>query len=119
MKSAKDHVLDTGPSGATGHTGVDGSSMTDRIDRYGSWQSTAGENIMYRSTRPLQVLIDLAVDDGVSGRGHRTNIFKAEYAYTGMYTGTHATYDTQTVLVYTGTSDSGFSYTSPYTLSIP
>jgi len=74
---------------------------------------------MYRSTRPLQVLIDLAVDDGVSGRGHRTNIFKDAYAYTGMYTGTHATYDTQTVLVYTGTSDSGFSYTSPYTLTIP
>ena len=37
MKSAKDHVTDTGPSGTTGHTGVDGSSMTDRIDRHGSW----------------------------------------------------------------------------------
>ena len=92
MKAAKDHVLDTGPSGKTGHTGNDGSNMAQRIERYGKWEATAGENIMYFSKAPLQVLIDLAIDDGVSSRGHRVNIFKNDYAYTGMYTGPHKTY---------------------------
>jgi len=34
MKACKDHVEDTGPSGATGHTGTDGSTMSSRIEKY-------------------------------------------------------------------------------------
>jgi len=118
MKACKDHVLDTGPSGTTGHTGTDSSTMTSRIERYMTWEATIGENIMYRSTTPLQVLISLAVDDGVSSRGHRTNIFKSNYAYVGIWTGSHATYDSQTVLDYAGTYNSGYTYTSPI-IAIP
>jgi len=35
--AAKDHCLDTAPSEKIGHVGVDGSSMKDRINRYGDW----------------------------------------------------------------------------------
>jgi len=67
-----------------------------------SWEATAGENIMYRSVTPLQVIVDLAIDDGVASRGHRKNIFKATFAYTGIWTGYHKIYSTQTCLDYSG-----------------
>ena len=42
-----DHVNDTGPVGQTGHTGTDGSTMGERLNRYGQWGQSAGENISY------------------------------------------------------------------------
>ena len=32
-----DHCEDMGTSGATGHTGLDGSNMSTRMNRYGTW----------------------------------------------------------------------------------
>jgi hypothetical protein len=46
-----------------------------------------GENIMYNGRNPLGTLISLAVDDGVSSRGHRHNILKKGYVYTGIVSG--------------------------------
>jgi uncharacterized protein YkwD len=66
------------------------------------WERTIGENIMYTSNTPLQVLTDLAVDDGVSSRGHRRNIFNGKFAHVGIYTGYHKTYKRQTVFDYMG-----------------
>ena len=37
MKACRDHVLDQGPKGTTGHTGSDGSSPFVRMNRYGQW----------------------------------------------------------------------------------
>lgn len=45
--AARDHADDIGPKGITGHTGSDGSSMTDRIERYGDWMGHIGENISF------------------------------------------------------------------------
>jgi uncharacterized protein YkwD len=45
--AARDHAEDIGPKGITGHTGSDGSSMTDRIERYGEWMGNIGENISF------------------------------------------------------------------------
>ena len=44
MKAAKDHVEDTGPSGLTGHTGADGSSSGERMERYVTLEGMSGEN---------------------------------------------------------------------------
>jgi len=34
MLAAKDHVLDTGPSGLDGHVGTNGSRFWDRVEKY-------------------------------------------------------------------------------------
>jgi len=72
---------------------------------------------MYSSVTPLQVITDLAIDDGVPSRGHRVNIFKSAYAYVGIWTGKHKTYRTQTCLDYSG-SNTQLAYSGP-TLPIP
>ncbi|CAK82989.1 unnamed protein product (macronuclear) [Paramecium tetraurelia] len=100
--AARDHVKDTGPKGVTGHTGTDGSSMSDRIERYGEWDVTVGENISYGQTTGEDVIIQLIIDDGVSSRGHRKNCFKPEFGVVGIYDGEHKQYKTQCVFDFAG-----------------
>lgn len=45
--AARDHAEDIGPKGIAGHEGSDGSTMQDRIERYGDWSGYIGENISF------------------------------------------------------------------------
>lgn len=101
-RAAGDHVRDQGPRGGTGHSGSDGSSMGQRISRYGEWQSTAAENIDYGSANALDVLVSLIVDDGVPSRGHRTNIFNPRLRVMGAACGPHTRYRVMCVMNYAG-----------------
>lgn len=99
---ARDHVKDIGPKGITGHSGSDGSKPFDRINRYGQWQQTAGENISFGNDEGRAVLIQLIVDDAVSNRGHRTNIYKKEFNRVGIACGAHKIYGTMCVQTFAG-----------------
>lgn len=101
-KGAMDHVKDIGPKGITGHSGSDGSKPFDRINRYGEWQQTAGENISFGNDQGRAVLIQLIVDDGVANRGHRTNIYKKEFNRVGIACGPHKVYGTMCVQTFAG-----------------
>ena len=102
MKASKDHVLNMAESGATGHTGQDGSSPFQRMERYTKLEGSSGENISYGQDTARAVIIQLAVDDGVAGRGHRKNITNPAFVKHGCFSGEHSKYKKSTVMNYNG-----------------
>ncbi len=97
---AKDHVRDIGPREATSHKGSDGSSPGDRVNRYGEWLVGIAENIYYGGENAHEVVMGWIIDDGVSGRGHRKNIFKPGFRVVGVGCGPHAKYRTVCVTTF-------------------
>lgn len=99
-RAARDHVVDQGNAGTLGHIGSNSSDPFDRINRYGRWQKSAGENISYGAQTATAVVRDLVVDDGIPDRGHRHNIFRPDYRVAGVACGYHKTYKVMCVISY-------------------
>ena len=101
-KAARDHVKDQSKTGRTGHTGGDRSSMRNRVERYGQWQSTIAENIAYGAKTARQIVVYLLIDDGVRDRGHRKNMLNPGFRMVGVATGTHPEYGIMSVMNFAG-----------------
>lgn len=76
--------------------------MSQRLDMFGEWRVTCGENISYGCDKATEICIQLIVDDGVPSRGHRTNFFKSEFKVMGSFSGPHKSYGNMTTLDYAG-----------------
>ncbi len=84
VRAARDHLDDLVKTGKSGHTGSDGSKAGDRLDRYGRWTDSLGEDIVYFSRAAREDVISLIIDDGVGTRGHRKNIFQPNFRAIGI-----------------------------------
>jgi len=100
--AARDLVAPQGASGGFGHTGPDGSTPSGRIERHGQWESVIGENVAYGQRTARDVVAAFIVDDGVPGRGHRTNLFNAAFHVMGVDCGPHSTYGTTCAITFAG-----------------
>lgn len=96
--AARDLVLDQGRSGATGHQASDGSSPLDRMTRHGAWTGTAGEDVSYGPSFARAIVVTLLVDDGLTTRLHRSNIFSRDYSVMGIAAGRHPVHGTLCVI---------------------
>lgn len=90
-KGAADHCADQA-NGGFGHGGSDRSSPARRINRYGSWSSSWGENISYGKRSARDIVLALIIDDGLPARKHRKNIFNSNFNFAGAAYGAHARY---------------------------
>lgn len=98
--AARRHAEDLGPRGALEHVGSDGSKLSDRLNRLGTWHGLIAENISTSETEAREVVIQLLVDDGVPGRGHRRNLFNPDLHQAGVGRAPHRDYRVVTVIDY-------------------
>lgn len=99
---ARDHLADLLKTGRSGHRGSDGSITEERLNRYGRWSNSVGEDIVYRSRKPREDVISLIIDDGVKSRGHRKNIFKPEFRVIGLALSSLPKSDSMCVITFAG-----------------
>ena len=99
-QAARLHARDLGRRGALEHVGSDGSRLSDRLNRLGTWHGLIAENISTLEEDPRQVVIQLLVDDGVPSRGHRHSIFNPDLHQAGVGSAPHRAYQIVTVIDY-------------------
>jgi hypothetical protein len=95
-------VFDMMKSGRDGHVGSDGSKPEDRLTRFGSWQDSVGEDLVYDSHSPRNDVIGLIIDDGMASRGHRKNLFKTNFKVISISLGQPVADKTRCVITFAG-----------------
>ena len=90
-KAAADHCADQA-GGGFGHGGSGWSNPARRMNRYGVWSASWGENISYGKATARDIVLQLIIDDGLSSRKHRKNIFNPNFNFAGAAYGAHARY---------------------------
>jgi hypothetical protein len=97
-EAAADLMRDEGRTGETGHSGSLSGDMRTRIERHGTWSGRVAENIGYGPDTARLMVMELIIDDGVPGRGHRKNIFTRSFAVAGAACGPHPRYRNMCVM---------------------
>lgn len=100
--AAQDHAADQSKSGGVGHISQNGLTLQNRVERYGKWQHTIGENIIYGANSGIDVVVELLIDDGVKSRGHRTNILQNNFKVVGVACAKHPSYGSVCVMDFAG-----------------
>jgi len=88
-------------SGFSGHTGHDGFNF--RLKLFSPFNSSfTGENCEYGSKKALDIAVNLLVDFGVPGLGHRKNILDENFVRAGVSSFYHSQYGTNSVTDFSG-----------------
>lgn len=96
--AAKDHAEDIGNHGVVSHKGTDESRANHRVERYGIWQGSVAENIVFEDNRASAILLTMIIDDGNLTRSQRNNIFSNDFRYIGIGCSSHQLHKHVTVI---------------------
>ena len=97
-QAGEELVRDEGQSGEVGHTGRQSGDLRQRIERHGTWSGRIAENIGYGPDTARLMVMQLIIDDGVPGRGHRKNIFNPSFKVAGAACGPHPSFRNMCVM---------------------
>ena len=89
-------------SGAVGHSNARNQQLKKRVERYGNWESSIAESIIYSSVDPRGMVMQLIIDDGVPGREHRVNLFSNSFSKVGIFCGPHPKFEGVCVINFAG-----------------
>ncbi|MDZ7650578.1 MAG: CAP domain-containing protein [Cytophagales bacterium] len=97
-KVARMHAVDMGKSGTVGHTSSDGTSFSDRLRNKAKAKGTIAENCDYGNGEPLDIVMSLLIDDGITSLGHRKNILEPSFRWVGVAIEDHKIYRVNCVM---------------------
>lgn len=100
--AAAELATEQGRSGATGHVGRKSRGLKERVERHGEWERKIGENIGYGPENAREMVMQLIIDDGVKGRGHRRHTFAPWFTTAGVACGPHPRFGTMCVIDFAG-----------------
>lgn len=100
FQAAKVHCDDLCKNGIHGHKGSDGSSLAQRVERFGRWKGGVSENVALQQQTPIDVVLHWLIDDGGKTRKHRLNLMDPRYSCIGLACGVHSKYKSCAVLVF-------------------
>lgn len=93
FQCANQHVLDTGKKGLVGHQ-----NYSKRYKQFASKYGETGENCDYGNETAIDIVMNLLIDEDVSGYGHRKNILNKNFLSVGVKFGDHKKYGTMCVM---------------------
>jgi len=99
---AKKHATDMGLTGKSGHKSSSGKLYKDRMKGISKEYYEHFENCQYGLGDPLEIVVDLLIDDGVEGASHRKSILNASSQYIGSSMHPHIVYKHNCVIVIAG-----------------
>lgn len=104
FQASEYHAKDMGNTGLEGHNSSDKTSCNKRLERYMK-ASTMGENCEYGSSNPIDIVLQLLIDDGIPDYGHRLNILCPDYGFVGTSKKPHKKYNWNTVMDFAGSGE--------------
>ena len=92
-KVARDHASWSGKKGYEGHKGFK-QRFTPLMEKY----TEVGENIYYGPYTPLEIVIQLLIDEGIEDLGHRKNLLSPKFNSIGVAIKPHKIYEYNCVM---------------------
>eukprot|EP01103_Thecamoeba_quadrilineata_P006385 TRINITY_DN16110_c0_g1_i1.p1 TRINITY_DN16110_c0_g1~~TRINITY_DN16110_c0_g1_i1.p1 ORF type:complete len:425 (+),score=62.23 TRINITY_DN16110_c0_g1_i1:73-1347(+) len=118
--ASRDHVNDIGVTGATSHTGSDGSDVRARLNRHaaGHWIKSGGlmtaQQIGFSITDSdsppdvnvgKEIICQILIEDGSPKRSNRVTLMNPDLRFLGVGYGKHSQYDSMYVLIFANKYD--------------
>ena len=92
-KVSRDHASWSGKRGYEGHKGFK-QRFSPLMEKY----NEVGENIYYGPYTPLEIVIQLLIDEGIEDLGHRKNLLSPKFNSIGVAIKPHKTYEYNCVM---------------------
>lgn len=115
-RACEDLLEDIGQTGQLSHETSDRRNVSDRLEAYAEWSHAVAENIDAGARTGQDVVVSFLVDDGISSRCNRENLFKPDFNYIGVSCGLHKDFDVITVVDFVADiRDKGVAFYDPET----
>eukprot|EP01064_Diplonema_japonicum_P006861 TRINITY_DN14686_c0_g1_i2.p1 TRINITY_DN14686_c0_g1~~TRINITY_DN14686_c0_g1_i2.p1 ORF type:complete len:1043 (+),score=211.31 TRINITY_DN14686_c0_g1_i2:178-3306(+) len=96
--AAADHASNQKDKDHVDHVGGDNSTALSRMNRYGMVVGASAESFCLGQNTAMGIILDLVINDGISSKADRLNLFSPEFRYFGVSCNTHKVHKYQCVI---------------------